>query len=185
MQDNLICSNQYSAWSNICTVIRDVFVPSSVIILVIWALLIILFYRGFAGKPFQYWTSVILAFCVIGMTVGIFTGVSKSPVVGSILPAFLSVISAILIFIFGKEAAGEYHALVPVCIIALTLCTLFGAFYGSGVRGNWVRQQVGIEKEMLEYREVIIPSMLYNAKKEIDEQFLNKKLSIYHYTIGP
>lgn len=73
----------------------------------------------------------ILALAFVGIIAGYMTGLSRTPVVGAILPAILSVIGGLVLFIVTRDAAPGFRALTAAGTIALMLNLLIGTLWGS------------------------------------------------------
>jgi hypothetical protein len=59
------------------------------------------------------------------------TGLSRTPVVGAVLPSVLTIIGGLVLFIVTGEAATEFRALTAIGAIALMLNLLMGSLWGS------------------------------------------------------
>src|SRR5277367_5950134 len=71
--------------------------------------------------------AVLVALSFIGIITGYLTGLSRTPVVGAVLPAVLTVIGGLVLFIVTREAAPEFRTLTATCTIALMLNLLLGS----------------------------------------------------------
>jgi hypothetical protein len=75
--------------------------------------------------------AVLVALSFIGIITGYLTGLSRTPVVGAVLPAVLTVIGGLVLFIVTREAPPEFRTLTATCTIALMLNLLLGSLWGS------------------------------------------------------
>lgn len=77
-----------------------------------------------------------MAFALIGMVTGFMTGLSREPVVGAVIPAVLSLVGGLGIYLNGRGDDGP-NFLVPGSVAALALSILVGALWGAEERGHW------------------------------------------------
>jgi hypothetical protein len=68
-------------------------------------------------------------FSTFGATIGMFMGASASPIVTSILPPVITLISGYLALIASKDMPTEIKIVIPGALVALLLSLLFSAFY--------------------------------------------------------
>jgi hypothetical protein len=86
--------------------------------------------KGSKVSTFDMYVAI-LALAFIGIIAGYMTGLSRTPVVGAILPAILSVIGGLVLFIVTRDAAPGFRALTSAGTIALMLNLLIGSLWGS------------------------------------------------------
>lgn len=79
-------------------------------------------------------SSVIISFTALGAMLGVFIGASREPVVGAALPALITLISGLMVYLFSKEEMTEWRATIPISLIALVLAASGGGFYGGAAR---------------------------------------------------
>lgn len=101
-------------------------------------------------------TGLIAAFACLGIVVGILTGSSRTPVVGSLLPALLTLLGASLAYLFGKESLAVWRPAIPYCLIALMLAALYGIFMGGTIRDAWEENAHAQHAADLYYERVIL-----------------------------
>ena len=100
---------------------------------------------GLTQQRAIYGTS--LLFALLGITIGFFSGNSRTPVIGDVLPAILTFIAALLgYFVNKRTAAIKWKSTMPVGMAALLLSTLSGVLIGSQMR---------FDKETTEQRDKI------------------------------
>ncbi len=68
-------------------------------------------------------------FATFGATIGMFMGASASPIVTSILPPVITLISGYLAIAASKDMPPKVKVVVPGALVALLLSLLFSAFY--------------------------------------------------------
>ncbi|MGC2074992.1 MAG: hypothetical protein WA728_02960 [Xanthobacteraceae bacterium] len=72
---------------------------------------------------------------LIGFLIGFMTGLSREPAVGNVLPAVLTLIGGLIIYVFGTQS--DFKVLVGYCV-SLLVCSLFyGLENGSFVREGY------------------------------------------------
>lgn len=103
--------------------------------------------------------SAVAAFGLLGAVTGILTGLSRDPAVGSVLPAILSLVGALTLYILGLKKGDAL--LVSVCVISLTLNLLISIFWGADLR------------QVATYHEQILSQDL-NASGPSAEALMNK-----------
>lgn len=79
----------------------------------------------------ELWRTAIAVsmFATFGATIGMFMGASASPVVTSILPPVITLISGYLAFTMSKDMPPEVKIIIPGALVSLLLSLLFSAFY--------------------------------------------------------
>jgi predicted neutral ceramidase superfamily lipid hydrolase len=127
---------QYAVLASHRMVLLDVFLPALVVVAVITLLVRLpaILSRESSLAPGS--TGLIAAFACLGLVIGILTGASMTPVVGSLLPALLTLLGALLAYMFGKESLADWRPAIPYCLIALMLSALYGIFMGGTIRGT-------------------------------------------------
>lgn len=105
--------------------------------------------RGGKAKPSPVPSSkggaavVVLSFAVLGFTLGILAGMSRAPVVGTLITGFLGIVTGAAIPILTRKGgtatlATTSFAGLGLSIISLCVGSVSGAFTGIGVReGRW------------------------------------------------
>jgi len=88
---------------------------------------------GLTKEAAIYGTS--LLFSLLGITIGFFSGNSRTPVIGDVLPAILTFITALLGYFVNKKDGGIiWRSSMPVGLAALLVSTLSGVLIGSQMR---------------------------------------------------
>lgn len=125
---------QYAVLESHRTVLLDVFLPALIVVgmITFFVRVVAILPRG--QNLTQGSTGLIGAFTCLGLVIGILTGASRTPVVGSLLPALLTLLGALLAYMFGKESLLTWRPTVPYCLIALMLSALYGIFMGGSIR---------------------------------------------------
>jgi len=102
---------------------------------------------------------VVLAFSMLGIVTGYLTGFSREPAIDAVVPAMLSLMGGILVFLIGKNK--ESRSIVSVSIFSFTFMILLGSSWGSVMRDvaieykfsvQYLKQQAFIESEVNEFR---------------------------------
>jgi|GEM_PF-4719600 len=128
---------QYAVFESHRMVWLDIFLPSLIIMGIITLLVRLVARLSKTQDIASGSTGLIGAFSCLGLVIGILTGVSLTPVVASLLPALLTLLGALLAYMFGKESLAIWRPTVPYCLIALMLSALYGIFMGGTIRENW------------------------------------------------
>jgi hypothetical protein len=80
----------------------------------------------------------IAAFTALGLVVGFATAHSRDAALGAVLPALLSVISAVLTYALTKEGLAPLRPILPHCITLLCVSSIIGLSIGGTVRKRFV-----------------------------------------------
>jgi hypothetical protein len=123
--------------------------PSGSAVSVVWLMKLGLF----AGIPFS----------IIGMTSGYMTGLSRVGAVGAMVPAGLSLIGGVGVYLFGK--GGKAAVLAAFAIVNFSLMTLTGALIGGFERTDTEQAQKSLDA----------------GKEEINREFLLRQ---YRRSLG-
>jgi uncharacterized membrane protein YhaH (DUF805 family) len=105
---------------------------------------------------------VLLSFGILGMVTGLMAGFSRQPAMGAVLPAVLSLVGALAIYLIGAEKADQ--ALVGVCVIALSLNLLVGSMWGAVLRDDFERDPVSAAAKK---REALIEVDVRDFRREL------------------
>jgi hypothetical protein len=76
----------------------------------------------------------VVVFALLGAIAGICTGASRQPVVGTILPAILTLMTALFGYAFTREGLAEMRPVIPFSLVAMLLAAAYCAFVGSKIR---------------------------------------------------
>ncbi len=152
-------ADDFDAWAAVWTVVRDVFGPTLAFILTIAIGTAVL---GYLLSRIRIQDSIpaIIAFGTLGGLIGLFTGASKTPVVGSLLPALLTFMAGILTYLFTRDSLSELRPIIPYCIISLIAAGIFGGFFGSEIRKTHIVGERRYEEWRLRYEKVELPIIL-------------------------
>ena len=102
---------------------------------------------------------VVFAFSILGMVTGYLTGFSRESVVGAVLPAVLSLMGGLMIFLVGKNQ--ESRSIVSISMIVFALTLLLGTSWGAVMRSTaeefkkseeYLKYQAFVEAEVNEFR---------------------------------
>lgn len=125
-----------SGWRHLETSLLGVIAPTGTIVLVVFCAVYLpaLLSRDFRSVPGK--EAIIVSFCVLGAVIGVFVGASKTPVVGTLLPALLTFLTGLLAYLFSKDNLAIWRPIIPLIIVGLVSTALAGAFMGSGIRSD-------------------------------------------------
>lgn len=73
-----------------------------------------------------------IPFSIAGVSVGVITGLSKTPVAGQLLPAVLAMLAAASVFLYNQGSKEGLTALAA--IVGLSLAVIIGVIFGASVR---------------------------------------------------
>ena len=118
---------------------------------------------------------LLAAFSMLGLGAGYLTGFSRSPVVGAVLPAVLSLVAGLAVFLMGKDAASRVIVSLSVLIfsVSLVLGTSWGAVMRQAAEDYAtsepvLKQRALMEAELREFREALglppVPDATAKAK---------------------
>lgn len=99
--------------------------------------------------------ALIFGFTALGGMVGIATGASLTPVVGTVLPAFLTFVSGVLVYLFGRESLSEWRHAIPFCLIGLLLASLYMSFVGTGIRADTEAFQRDYDVWLIKHKNIL------------------------------
>lgn len=122
--------------------------------LIILCLVFALICSYFSAQSFKRTFPIILAFGFIGGVAGLSAGLSREPVIGTVIPAMLTLVSGVLGYLFGKEHLKEWRLVIPFCIFILTANTCVGLFIGSQMRGKSEEYDKQYNEWLLHYEKV-------------------------------
>ncbi|MFH1872854.1 MAG: hypothetical protein ABIK82_16735 [Pseudomonadota bacterium] len=78
---------------------------------------------------------VIFSFALLGMVTGLLAGFSRTSAMGAVLPAILSLVGGLAIYIVSAGKVDQ--VLVGTCVIALSLNLLIGSTWGALLRSDF------------------------------------------------
>lgn len=105
---------------------------------------------------------VLLSFSLLGLVTGLLAGFSREAAMGAVLPAVLSLVGALAIYLVGVEKADQ--ALVGVCVIALSLDLLVGSIWGAVLRDEYEREAKSAGARM---RDALVEVEVREFRKEL------------------
>lgn len=103
---------------------------------------------------------LLLAFTMLGIVAGYLTGFSRQPAVGAVLPAVLSLIGGLAVFLVGKDKASRL--IVGLSVLAFSISLVLGTAWGAVMRDvaeeykkseTYLKQRAFIESQVREFRE--------------------------------
>jgi len=105
---------------------------------------------------------LLAAFSMLGLVAGYLTGFSRSPAVGAVLPAVLSLVAGLSVFLMEKDAASRVIVSLSVLIFSSSL--VIGTSWGAVMRQAAedyetsepiLKQRALVEAEVKEFREAL------------------------------
>ncbi|MGD9851837.1 MAG: hypothetical protein AB7T38_11260 [Nitrospirales bacterium] len=76
---------------------------------------------------------VLLAFAMLGIVTGYLTGFSRTPAIGAVVPAVLSLMGGLVVFLIGKNV--ESRSMICWAIFVFSFTLLVGSGWGAVMRG--------------------------------------------------
>lgn len=107
-------------------------------------------------------TLIAVAFSTLGLVSGYLTSLSRQPAIGDLMPAALSLIGALSIYMIGNKQ--ESRVAVSVGVVVFSCCLLVGANWGAVTRAesehylkskDYRMQQILLEKEIDEFKQAL------------------------------
>jgi predicted neutral ceramidase superfamily lipid hydrolase len=148
-------------WESIWPLFLAIFLFSGVLVLI-----------TVRGKQRGEALLVVMAFCALGISTGYLTGFSRTAVLGAVLPAVLSLMGGLLIYMVGSNPASR--GIVSLCTISFCFMLILGSTWGAVMRGTAERyresaefliQQAFIESEVRDFRQALGLSELVKPAK--------------------
>jgi lysylphosphatidylglycerol synthetase-like protein (DUF2156 family) len=105
---------------------------------------------------------LLAAFSLLGLVTGYLTGFSREPVVGAVLPAALSLIGGMAVFMIGKDASSRQA--VSLSVFIFTLGLVLGTGWGAVMREtaedylnseHYLKRRALAEDEIRQFREAL------------------------------
>ena len=105
---------------------------------------------------------IIMAFSMLGLVSGYLTAFSRAPAVGAVLPAVLSLIGGLAVFLVGKEDVNR--RMVGLSVLVFSTCLLLGTGWGGVMRivseeysksEIYLKRQAFIEAQVKDFRQVL------------------------------
>jgi len=124
------------------------------------AALLLLVHRPRVGRKKFY--VVLLAFALLGIVTGLLAGFSRTSAMGAVLPAVLSLVGGLGIYLVGAEKADQ--GLVATCVIALSLNLLVGTVWGATLRDDFERDA---KSAMSRKRDALIEAEVREFRKDL------------------
>jgi hypothetical protein len=89
----------------------------------------------FGSKPHSADLPIVYALSLLGMATGQITGLSRESAVGAVMPAVLTLLGGVMIYLIGLK--GErLQTTVVMAVIGLTANLVIGTFWGADLRAN-------------------------------------------------
>lgn len=128
----------------------------------------------FSKQSFRFTFPILLAFGFLGGVSGLSAGLSREPVIGTVIPAMLTLVSGVLGYLFSKEHLKDWRVVIPFCIFILTLNTCIGLFLGSQMRGKSEEYEKQYNEWLLHYEKVDLELEKQQELQQKDEE-IDKK----------
>ncbi len=153
-----------NSWELIFFSFNSVFFPWFVSILIITVILFIPYKLLSDNGEYQH-MFFLLGFSYLGGMLGITTGSSETPVLGTLLPALLTFITGLLAYLFNHKNSAEYKPLIPMSMLCLMVCSVFSVFLGTTIRSQIISSDRDYEIWLLKEKSKLELNELLNKKK--------------------
>jgi hypothetical protein len=130
-------------WNIIYLLVLPILIAAGIVSVFVW--LIALCFKV-TGKKKGFWI-YILVFALLGTVTGFVAGDSREPAISAVLPALLALVTALCGYAFTVEGLRHLQPVIPFCILALMLSSVYGLAFGANVRANY-------DKYLLHYQNV-------------------------------
>jgi hypothetical protein len=111
------------------------------------------------------------SFSILGIVTGYMTGMSREPAIGAVLPAVLSLVGGLTVYVISKEAATR-KIIIP-SLIALSGSIIIGALWGATERSLGEQYATWVEEQKSSYE-----SLIMEADKEWRIRDYRRKLGL-------
>lgn len=165
------CFNYSGTWSRLWIAAYDILFPFLIYVSIVSAPLVFVMLRQQISV--QGGISLVVSFTALGGILGWSMGASSTPVVGVLMPAFLTLISALFVYLFSKEQLTEWRPVIPYAIIGMVVSSLLGAGNGAVMRSENEASDRAYNEWLLQYK---------NVKLEIEKEGLK---ALIKETKGP
>lgn len=152
-----------------CTKTWDIFLTPLTDVLLPWITVVIgltgaaaLTYRFIVSDRSMEAYGLIATFVSIGALLGITAGATKTPVIGTFLPALITFITAIMGYFFTRDGLAKWRPAIPFCVLGMMMASVVNTFAGSSItersrafdRGNevWLlekKMEIEVQKEIM------------------------------------
>jgi hypothetical protein len=123
-------------------------------------LISIIAYRLVIKKRTRDAYGLITSFVAIGALLGITAGASKSPVIGTFLPALITLITAVVGYLFTRDSLEKWRPVIPFCLIGMMMASVVNMFAGTSLTEMHRSYERAYEVWLLEQK------MLIDLQKE-------------------
>lgn len=148
-------------WDVFWMPVTEVLLPWLVIVISLTGI-VILAYRFIIRNRSREAYGLIATFVSIGALLGITAGATRTPVIGTYLPALITFITAILGYLFTREGLAKWRPAIPFCVLGMMMASVVNTFAGSAItersrafdrsREVWLlekKMEIEIQKEIM------------------------------------
>ena len=115
----------------------------------------------------------LVAFALLGVVSGVVTGLSRESAVGAVLPAVLSLVGVLVLYMLGFEKGDP--RLVSGCVIALTATLGVGVMWGSVLRDDSGRENIQLAEDLAWQRQDV---PYRKARADVEAEVRKYRLSL-------
>ena len=137
-------------WTIVYLLVLPLLAAAAAVSLLTWLIALCF---GVTGKRSGYWI-YILAFALLGTVTGIAAGNSREPAISAVLPALLALVTALCGYAFTVEGLKTLRPVIPFCILALMLSSIYGLAFGATLRSKNDKYAKDYNQWLLHYQTV-------------------------------
>jgi hypothetical protein len=108
---------------------------------------ILLFRRTYADLTVWESAAIFFALALLGVVTGYLTGLSRSSAVGAVIPAVLTLIGGLVLYLVTGDAPRARRMLTAASVVALMTNLLVGTLWGSLSRADPTTQGANLEND--------------------------------------
>jgi len=109
----------------------------------------------------SFWHTLlfVMPFGWLGTISGLIAGSSREAIVGALLTGMLTIVGAMLSYVFAKESREEWRRLLPFSVILLSAGALLGLTAGQVGRSEYEAYEKEYERWLLQYENADLPAI--------------------------
>jgi hypothetical protein len=121
----------------------------------------------FAGEDATDAQLLGVAFGGIGAAVGLFMGASRDSVVGTVVPALLTLLSSVAVYQFGADAYRRWRPVLPIALFCLVLGAVGAGAFGASERERSIDRSHEYDEWRVQYEKLQIPLQLKKLERDL------------------
>ena len=153
-------------WTIVYLLVLPILTAAASVLFLVWLVALCF---GVTGKRSGHWI-YILAFALLGTVTGIAAGNSREPAISAFLPALLALVTALCGYAFTVEGLKNLRPVIPFCILALMLSSVYGLGFGVTLRSKNEKYAKDYNQWLLRYQTVELEIEKAQKLKELGLQ---------------